>query len=218
MGATAAAALLFSTSLEFAQAFVWWRTSSVVDVLAETAGAVVGTVMWRVLHVRSDSAVDAARSLWRRSGAIERALFLYCIAFAALWLFPFDFTLRRIEILDKYQHQRLLMPFTPSPDAASPAMLAATLVMAMPLGAAAALCGAMPTKYRRRSAVSSSCIATLGLTALEVTQVLVFSRTTDGTELVAAGAGALVGTAATTIAGRSSPVAVHANPPEREAR
>ena len=128
----------------------------------------------------------------RRSTVAERVLLACCAVFAVAWLLPADFTLRPGEIADKYQHKRLLLPWMPSPDAASPGELAAIAAAAVPIGLAAVAL----RRHRhtaRRSAASGALIAAIGLVALEVIQVPVFSRTTDANELLAALGGSTAG-------------------------
>ena len=186
-----AAAALLSVAIEFAQAFVSWRTPSIVDVAAEVTGAACGVVIWRLMSVEIDRALRTVVGVVRRSTVAERVLLACCAVFAVAWLLPADFTLRPGEIADKYEHKRLLLPWMPSPDAASPGELAAIAVAAVPIGLAAVVCGGTGT--RRRSAASGALIAASGLIALGAIQVPVFSRTTDANELLAALGGSTAG-------------------------
>jgi glycopeptide antibiotics resistance protein len=195
---TLATALTLSVVIEFAQAFVSWRTPSIIDVAAEGAGAACGIAIWRYVSVEFDRASRAIVALVGRSTQCERILLACCAAFAIAWWLPADFTLRPAEIGDKYEHKRLLLPFTPSPDAATTGELATIALAAVPLGFAAVLCAC--GQNRRRSATSGALIAALALTALELIQIPVFSRTTDGTELLAALGGSTAGSAAAALA------------------
>jgi glycopeptide antibiotics resistance protein len=184
---------LLSSVLEFAQALVPWRTSSIVDVLAETIGASAGLVTWRIASRRIDASVATAHRFVRQASYVDRALLAYCALFSLAWLLPFDFTLRPNEIADKFQHKRLLLPFTPSPDALSPAMLMLTCLASIPIGIAVLRFGG-----RTRHPIARAMLLTVAaMLALETGQVLVFSRTTDATALLAAIAGVLAGAAVT---------------------
>jgi VanZ family protein len=191
---TLAAAAILSVVIEFAQAFVSWRTPSIVDVAAELTGAACGVAIWRLMSRELDRLLAAMVGTIRRSTLLEQILLACCAAFAVAWLLPADFTLRPGEIGDKYAHKRLLLPFVPSPDAATPGELAAIVCAAVPLGLAAAVCGYGADG--RRSAASAALIAVVGLTALEAIQVPVFSRTTDANELLAAIGGSTLGASA----------------------
>jgi glycopeptide antibiotics resistance protein len=184
-------AVLLSSFLEFAQALVPSRTSSIVDVLAETFGVAAGVVMWRVASKPIDASLAVAVWVVGRASYLDRILLAYCALFSLAWLLPFDFTIRPNEIADKFEHQRLLLPFTPSPDAISPAMLMLTSAAAIPIGMVALRLAART----RHPMASAMLVVVPALLALEAGQVLVFSRTTDGTALVTAIAGVLVGAA-----------------------
>jgi glycopeptide antibiotics resistance protein len=187
-------AFLLSAALEFAQAFVPYRTPSAVDVMAETLGAALGAAAWRLRGARADAAVSAVIDAVMRAPLPCRVLLGYCLVFAVAWLLPLDFTLRPGEIADKYQHKRLLLPFAPSPDAASRIQLGLAFAAGLPLGIAAMVCGTAPG--RRRALLSALRLAIPALIALEALQVTVFSRTTDTTSLLAV--------IAATVAGASS--------------
>jgi hypothetical protein len=198
--AVIAASAVLSTTIELAQAVVPWRTPSVVDVGAEIVGAACGIVAWTLVHRRLDGLVAAAVSLVRRSSLVERMLLVYCALFAVAWLVPADFTLRPNEIADKYFHKRLLLPFTPSPDAATARDLTMIGAAALPIGVTATLCGCGGAA--RRSIVTAALIATTFLIGLEAAQIFVFSRTTDGTAFAVAGAAAVAAAMLAGVAGR----------------
>lgn len=185
------AGAVLSGGIEFAQTFVSWRTPSKLDVMAEALGTAGGLVIWRYVSADLDALLRATAAIVRRSTRIERFLLVYCAAFIVAWWLPADFTLRPLEIADKYEHKRLLLPFTPSPDANTPIQLAVTAAAAVPLGMAALWCGC--DQGTRRSAVKGALAAAVFLTALQIAQVPIFSRTTDGTALLAALAGSTAG-------------------------
>jgi len=204
MATVLAGAALLSTVIELAQAFVSWRTPSIVDVGAETIGALCGVALWWVFGGVLESLIASATRLVRRSPIGERLLLGYCAIFAVAWLIPADFTLRPNEIADKYAHKRLLLPFMPSPDAPTAGDLAMIGAAAVPIGVTAALCGY--GGIARRPLPLALLVSMTFLVGLEAAQVFVFSRVTDATALIvacaAAGAGALVVTT-----GRRRPIA-----------
>lgn len=186
-----ASGTLLSVAVEFSQAFVTWRTPSTLDVVAECAGTALGLVVWRLFHAQVDAAATAAVAAWRRATISERLSLIYATAFALAWLFPFDFTLAPADVGDKYLHKRLLPPFSPSPDAATPAHLALVFAAAIPLAWTGAICGRLAGVTRPPT--GTVVFAMLGLTALTIAQVAVFSRTTDFTLVVAALPGITIG-------------------------
>jgi VanZ family protein len=200
-----AGSIALSTAIELAQAFVSWRTPSVVDVGAETLGAACGVVLCVAIHGRLDALVSRGATIVRRSPAGERVLLAYCAIFAVAWLVPADFTLRPNEIADKYAHKRLLLPFTPSPDAVTMEGLTLIAAAAMPIGVTATLCGC--AGVGRRSLASAALLAMTFLIALEAAQIFVFSRTTDGTAMIVAIVAASAAAALAGSAGRRRPIA-----------
>jgi len=208
LAGTFACAVALSVALELGQAFVSARTPSVVDVVAEAAGTAAGFLIWRFVRDELDALLRLIARRVGRATPAEQILLAYCCAFAIAWLLPGDVTLRPGEIGDKFTHKRLLLPFMSSPDAVTPAGLAFVAVAAVPLGAAAVLCGC--ALQARRSAVRGWAIAAALLAALEVVQTTVFSRTTDGTALVAALVGAACGAAAAAAVRRTRVVVIGA--------
>jgi len=188
-------ACAFSIGAELCQAFIPYRTPSAVDVLAETIGAALGAAAWRLWRESIDGRISSAIDAVAGASLPRRALIGYCALFAIGWLLPLDFTLRPGEIADKYEHKRLLLPFVPSPDAASRLDLAAVFAAGVPLGIASVACGAAPGK--RRALASALRIAIPSLLTLEAIQVTVFSRTTDTTSLLAVIAATVAGASST---------------------
>ena len=186
-----AATTLLSVSVELTQAWIRWRTSSIVDVLAEQGGCAAGMAAWFVARERISRAVEWGCEAMRTATPLQRALAAYCAAFAVFWLLPLDVTLRPGEIADKAFHKRLLLPFMPSPDAATGSELAFCLLGAVPLGIAAVHAG---VRRGMREALDRALrFALPGMLALELCQVFVFSRTTDMTVVLPLSAGILAG-------------------------
>ena len=189
--AVVTSSLLLSASLEFAQAFVIWRRPSLVDVAASMAGAMTGAMLWRRFRPELDGFATMVEQMWDAWSRLQRSLLVYSGLFACAWLLPFDVTIRPQEINDKYQHQRLLLPLSTSPDAATPSRLWLALVAAIPVGMASRVCASRSNAQRTFSGAIT--VAAVSLVVLEIVQVSVFSRTTDVTELLVAVPGAVVG-------------------------
>jgi VanZ family protein len=186
-------AVALSIAVEAGQAYVPYRTPSAVDVLAETLGAALGALAWRLRGAAADARISAAIAAAIEAPVRRRVLLAYCLLFAVAWLLPLDFTLRPGEIADKYVHKRLLLPLTPSPDAASGLELALAFIAAIPIGVAAVVCGPAPGGRRRLRAALAAALPALCL--LEAAQVTVFSRTTDTTAFLALVAATVAGAA-----------------------
>jgi glycopeptide antibiotics resistance protein len=180
-----------SLALELGQLLVPWRIPSVLDIAFETAGMVVGVFVRRVAAAELDDLTDRLITAWRTAGMLDRVLWAYAASFAIAWLMPFDFTIRPDEIGDKFEHKRLVLPWMPSPDAATTAESWLTAAAAVPLGWALVLCTS-DAGWRRSVATAIADAAAL-LVALTLLQVTVFSRTTDITLTFAAIGGAAAG-------------------------
>ncbi len=185
-----ASGVALSLALEITQAFIPARTSSVVDVLAESLGMAAGIALRRAARRPMDAVARAVSSLIAHASWRERVLLAYSALFAVAWLLPLDVTIRPGEIADKYIHKRLMLPWSGSPDADSWWQLAAAFVGALPLGFAAMTRGRRQT---RRSGVAAFFVVVLAICALEALQVFVYSRNTDSTVLFPAAGGVLVG-------------------------
>ena len=186
-----AGSLMLSASLEFAQVFLIWRASSLLDVAAASVGALSGVGLRRRFRRQVDAFASRGEEIWDGSSGLERSLLLYSGIFACGWLLPFDVTIRPDEIRDKYHHQRLLLPLSKSPDAASSSHLAFALVAAIPVGMASRVC--TNRQGAQRTLGDAIILAAASLLVLQTIQVLVFSRTTDMTEWLVAVTGAAAG-------------------------
>jgi glycopeptide antibiotics resistance protein len=196
-----AVGIVLSVAIELAQAFVSWRTPSIIDVSAEGFGTVIGVALWRVVYTRVDPVVALLTDRLARTTSLDRLVLVYVAGLSALWLAPFDFTIRPSELAEKYERLRLLLPFSPSPYAATTAELLWMVAAVIPVGMA----GVVIEKWRRgRASISGGLLAAVcWIAALTCAQVFVASRTTDSTVMVAALPGLTLGAVASGL--RSSP-------------
>src|SRR6185436_18329711 len=79
---------LLSVAVELTQAWIRWRTASIVDVLAEQAGCVAGIAIWLVARDRIGAAVEWGCEAMRTATPFQRTLAVYCAVFAVFWLLP----------------------------------------------------------------------------------------------------------------------------------
>jgi VanZ family protein len=135
-------AALFGVSLaigvEFAQIWAAPRTVSLNDVVAESAGTIIGVVIWTVAGPRLIRAVSTTLAGGRP--AVAAALTLYLLAYAFLALFPFDFLVSREEIAARLADPNAIVwipQHVLNPRGVAYLFLKAGLMM--PLGAAARL-------------------------------------------------------------------------------
>jgi VanZ family protein len=193
LGAGAVATVLgvaLALAIEFAQIFVAPRTVSLNDLVAEVAGVALGCALALlsgryVLHLlaRAGARGPASRSAW---------LWLYGLAYIALSLFPFDFSMAGSVFAQKlsaghagwwwspYQHVRPLTGVL---------KLALEVVLVLPFGMALAR-GRRPVRW------PAALLWGLALGAvIEFLQLFLLSATSQGASVVSRGVGLALGAA-----------------------
>jgi glycopeptide antibiotics resistance protein len=183
-------ALAISLAIEFGQIFVHGRTPSWNDVAAETAGAVIGVVLWMACGRAATDWLSVAFH-HEGEGAYERAFRLlgaYVAVWAILAALPLDFTLRPQELAGKFRAGRIgLQPFADF----TLRDVGGTFLMAVPLGAFGVLWATL-RKWPRPPLVGLV-FGTALVLAGEIVQFLSMSRTADITDLMMGLAGTIVG-------------------------
>ena len=184
------AALVGSAAIEFGQTFVAGRTPSKNDILAQTFGAAIGMSGW--VACRS-TFVDWLRPVATPVTPLERLrrlLILYATAWALVHVLPLDFTLRPVELAEKYRAGRIVLrPFANRSTIDVVVTAATTALSAVPIGALTAFMVAeRRTRFSRGTLLASAAIA-----ALELIQVLVMSRTANLIDVVWGTLGAALG-------------------------
>jgi glycopeptide antibiotics resistance protein len=194
--AMASGCALLSVAIEFTQVFFPPRTVSINDIVAETAGALIGIAAWCV--------VGQALTRWALRFASERerprrlvhVLAAYGVLFAGAQLLPLDLTISTGELARKYREGRiLLMPF--SHHWGSPILmlwdLGGDVALQIPLGVLAVIGW---TRYgRRRASLEAFALGALFVCAIEAAQLLVYSRYADTTDLFTGSLGIALGIA-----------------------
>ncbi len=184
----AAAGIVMAVAIEFVQLFFAPRTVSLNDLVAEVVGSIVGAVAGGLFGERTMRLLVAAGR--RDMTAVRPWFWLYVVAYAALTLFPFDFS-TAIAVFDQklqrghtgwwwapvnLQHQGLAL-----------VKLAGEALLTVPFGVALA---AAPSRLGWRSA------GLLGLgvgAAIELTQLFLLSATSQGVSVLSRGIGFALG-------------------------
>jgi VanZ family protein len=175
-----------AVAIELMQVSVPSRTPQLIDVVAETIGAIGGGACW---ILGGDTMLAIARRWWQARGGPWFATLLTYVAGWSLWQWlPFDFTIRPAEVAGKY-HAGLIV-FSPPhqwPGLAITAIVVAALV-ATPIGIAAdrAFDRGAPRSWPVLGAVTWVLFVAAG-------QLAVLSRTTTLVLFVASAIGSVAG-------------------------
>ena len=184
--------LALSVGVELLQAFLPMRTSSLYDVTAEMAGAVIGLVAWRALCSEIARWTDRW-SVGDRGGIARGALMIYTAARALLLLWPLDVTLDLGGLAHKFRTGGVVLNPLHSPALRLddlPSTLMAGL-LAVPVGIWLAVAG-LGGRGRRSSWLGVS-LAVGFFLIVEAAQFFILSCRADSAEFLVNAAGAAVG-------------------------
>lgn len=191
------ACISFSFLIEGTQVFFPPRVPSLSDLSAQVLGAVGGIVVHWWVGTRVEDWVSASRSEWRGRRGVGRLLKVYVLGYFVYQWMPLDLTLSPADLFRKWRDGRVyLVPWTfPHKSPAAAFYQFATDVL---LWAPVCALFLMESRMSKIGAV----LCTIGLAAfVEGLQLLVFSRITDTTDIVAAAVAAV----AIALAWRSRP-------------
>ncbi len=178
-----------SLGIEFTQIFFPPRTVSQNDIIAESLGALIGTLLWWT----SGTAIARRYLGWRSAeGPIalsQRLLYGYLFVLFGYNVLPLDLTISPVELFHKWREGRVvLIPFSSlAGDLAQQvyAILADILVW-VPAGALARLTA-------RRGAVPTWLWLSAAALVLELLQLFVYTRVTDTTDILTGSMGSAIG-------------------------
>ncbi len=182
--------LMLSLVIEGSQLYFPGRSSSFNDVLAQQIGTILGIVLWWWRG-------EAVCLWWRRwrqvrgaASLAEQFLWLYLLILFGYHLMPLDLTISPVEIYHKWTAGRIrLWSGFSGQDAAQIVYQLATDIL---LWAPVSLLWIVS---KRRTPLQAWCWTVLAATALEIGQLLVFSRVTDMMDIVLAMVGGGLGVA-----------------------
>ncbi len=180
-----------SVAIEFTQIFFPPRTVSLNDVIAESIGAIIGTVLWwstgrRVMHWLAG---------WSQAhtptGTAERFLYIYLFLLFGYSVLPLDLTISVVEIYHKWHEGKvLLVPFSAVYETGAQRAYALLADIAIWIPAAFLWKLSSPRPARKIVLYVLACATTI-----EVLQLFVYSRVTSTTDVLMAGCGGAIGVA-----------------------
>jgi len=190
VAATAVLCAALAVSIELAQVSIPSRTPQLIDVVAETIGAVAGAVCWTLI---GDTLLRRVRCWWQAHGGRGLAALLMYVAVWTLWQWrPFDFTVRPAEVAGKYHSGQIVVSPRQLPLTIAVSVLLAALAAA-PIGVAALR--ALPGNTPRARAMI---VSVAWILVVAAGQVAVLSRITHLLFFAAAIAGSVGGVLVTT--------------------
>jgi len=187
--------LAFSVFIELAQSWFPPRVPTMVDVIAQLCGAVLGIVVWWICGPTLHRAIEAAHVDDTPQNRLGLVLLAYVVGVLFFSLAPLDLTLHPVDLVNKYRNERILfIPFSyPAASAWQVAYdVVADVAIFVPVGVFAT------TFLARRNNTDRSLAHSLALgcaivAAIEAMQLLVLSRFTDVTDLLTGSVGVAIG-------------------------
>ncbi len=177
--------VVLSAGIEFSQAFFPPRTPSMNDLRAQGLGALIGITWYWCLGSQLEQWLGRFRTETRGALIARYLLAAYVVSFAIYQLMPFDLSISPAELFRKWQDGRVvLMPFGyPQLSWAEAAYQFGVDVLLWAPVSALVLLGS------RLSPLGAMGLTIALASVVEAGQLLVFSRVTDVTDLLAAAVG-----------------------------
>ena len=193
----AGAASLLAVAIEFTQLFFPQRTVSQNDIVAEGIGALVGLALYGVLGERFEVWFDGFWHRQRQHDRVVKLLQAYLMTLLFFSVLPLDLTLSPVDIFHKWKEGRVvLLPFSGLKGDWSQAVYetATDIGIWIPVG----------MLWTLKAQITARRVMLMGLgaaTVIEFLQLFVYSRVSDLTDIMLAGAGAVTGWALVKILG-----------------
>jgi glycopeptide antibiotics resistance protein len=180
-----------SVAIEFTQIFFPPRTVSLNDIIAESIGAVIGTVLWWSTGGRVMRWLAGWFEAHTPTGTAERLLYAYLFLLFGYSVLPLDLTISFIEIYHKWQEGKvLLVPFSAVYETGAQRAYALLADIVIWIPAAFLWKLSSPRPARKIVLYVLACATTI-----EVLQLFVYSRVTSTTDVLMAGCGGAIGVA-----------------------
>lgn len=183
-----------SASIEFLQLYFPPRTVSLNDILVESAGGIVGAIVWLTAGQRIAGWLRRLREVSSVAGLATRLLPGYVAVLLIVQLMPFDIVVSYDELGFKYSEGRVRLNPWGGPGLGSwqwPGKVGLNLACFFPLGFLLALSRRPGTPAGQRWASLGPMLAAPAL--VECMQLFVYSRTCDATDILTGMAGVYAG-------------------------
>ena len=183
-----------SVAIEFTQIWFWPRTVSLNDIIAESIGGVIGSMLWLLLGVTIHGWLAAYFAPQRRRTQIDRLLEFYLVGLVIYSILPLDLTISPAELYHKFSHGKVIwIPFAEFRwDFQQAYSLFTDIVTFIPVGMYCAT--ALTSEDRPVRSLLASTLLGVGFAAvIEIAQLFVIEHFTSITTLLVAAVGSCLG-------------------------
>lgn len=178
-----------SALIEFTQLYFPQRTVSQNDVIAETIGAILGSLAWYATHIHFVSWIDRWSQESSASDRWRDILVLYISGLVFYAVMPLDLYLSPVELYHKWQEGRInLIPLATTSKGAF--LIIYEIVTDIAIWIPVPM---LWSKYREFSPRKIWGLVLALAVGIEFFQLFVYSRTSDITDIFTAGIGAAIG-------------------------
>ena len=186
---------LLAVWIEFTQIFFPPRTVSLNDIVAETLGALLGSVLWYWRGKQLLQWLHQTFRVRRPRSVAQRLFYGYATLYVFFQLLPLDLTISPVEIYHQWRMGKVvLLPFQRTTHHYSQWLynLATDILFFIPIGFLAVRSGWISGSLQRRILKAASYGLAISL-LVEFLQLFVYSRVSDTTDLITATIGAGIG-------------------------
>lgn len=183
-----------SLSCEMTQVWIPGRVSSRFDVLAHFVGTLIGTVLWFFVGKKTVSWLRLYSAGTRRSHRIDWLLQLYLVGLIIYNLLPFDLIIHPAELFNKFERGRIQFALFRNHNLSPEGLweLLFDVLIYIPVGV---LSSSVLSRSKRpvRPLLDSLVIGGLIVVGVEFSQLFVYSRFTETTDVITGLIGIFIG-------------------------
>ncbi|MCE9551969.1 MAG: VanZ family protein [Planctomycetes bacterium] len=185
-----------SAAIEFTQIWFWPRTVSLNDIVAESIGGLIGSLLWLLLGTTIHGWLSAYLTPQRRRTQIDQLLEFYLVGLVIYSLLPLDLTISPAELYHKFRDGKIVrIPFSDFYWNVKLAYSVLTdIVTFIPVGMYSAT--AFTSQQKPVRGLLASTLLGAGIAALiELAQLFVIEHFTSATTVAVAAVGCCIGAA-----------------------
>ncbi len=186
--------MVLSVSCEFAQVWIPGRSPSRFDLLAHAVGTLIGTALWFSMGNKVVSWLRLYSAGTRRGHRIDWLLQLYLVGLIIYNLLPFDLIIHPAELFNKFERGRIQFALFRNHNLSPEGLwgLLFDVLIYIPVGV---LSSSLLSRSKRpvRPLLDSLFIGGLIVVGVEFSQLFVYSRFTETTDVITGLIGIFIG-------------------------